>query len=153
MTSFTVNKGSESWLLQDAVWLTARMPVDWDMIKQEVKGEKIGSLPSLWPFDYFRKAAIDGAQRFVGDMAKMPQGYELVGNQSDVQVWAPVRPRTYKIDAPMKANIARARIDSEGDWPYPQGQADIVFGAYFKAKYAAVIETGSLPQVAQDEEV
>lgn len=153
MTNFVVDRESVSWWLQKPVWLTARLSVDYEMVKRTVRGETIGSLPSLYPFDFFRQACIDGAKRWLRDMVMQNSEYELIGNETDIKVWGPVRPRTHRIEQPLIARLGRADAWSQEDFPFPQGKADIVFGANFKAKYAKAVEVGKrLPQLPQEEE-
>lgn len=152
MTGVIIDRRSEAYTLQEPVWLTARMSVDYDMVKRTAKGETIGSLPSFYPLDFFRKTVIDGAKRWLRDMAVQNQNYELVGSELDIKVWAPLRPRI-GFDRPLTASYARAEGISSEDWPFPLGKADVVLGAYFKAKYAVPTEIGvSLPQEPQEAE-
>ncbi len=153
MTAHIVDRESTSWRLQKPVWLTARMTVDYEMVKRTVRGETIGSLPSLYPFDFFRQRCIEGAKQWLRDMELQDMHYELDCNQTEIKVWAPVRPRTMRVDQPMVARLGRADAWSQEDFPFPQGKADVVFGAYFKAKYARDVEVGKrLPQLPQEEE-
>ena len=72
---------------------TCRVATERGMIRTPKQWVRINDLSSLWPEGQFRRVALDGARRFVADMAR--QGFDLLTAEADMLVYGPVRHRDF----------------------------------------------------------
>lgn len=69
----------------------------WPVLKDRpntiIYGERINDLSPLPPESHFRKAMLKAAQRFVDDLGKKRERYELTTNQADLLIYGPFQHR------------------------------------------------------------
>ena len=113
------------------VSLNGAFPIPSDAIARTYRGVKFGEFIDIHPYAVVQRLAIEAAKKFVADMRL--QGYELLGNETDLQLWGPYRDRTYEIDK----GVGFALTDE----PFPEGKAKMLIAGRFLARRQHVVES------------
>lgn len=112
------------------VRLNGAFPIPSDAIARTYRGVKFGEFIDVHPYSVVQRLAIDAAKQFVRHMEL--QGYELLGNETDLKLWGPYRDRQYE-----EQGIGFQLTDE----PFPQGKAKMLIAGRFLARRQHVVET------------
>jgi hypothetical protein len=116
------------------VRLTAAFPVEVDALARVYRGSPIKSFIDLMPYANVQRLAVDAAKKWINHMAL--QGYELMGNETEIKLWGPYRPKSalYKGDT--------ATSYSVDDDPFPDGKAKMLLTGHFLSRRQRTVEHG-----------
>lgn len=117
------------------VKLTAAFPVEVEALARTYKGTPIGSFIDLLPWSNVQRVAIDAAKKWVQHMAL--QGYELLGNETDIRMWGPYRPKSNLYEGTTASSFAVT------DDPFPEGKAKMLLTGHFLARKQHLVEHGN----------
>ena len=117
----------------EAVRLTAAFPVEVEALARVYRGTKISEFIDLQPWATVQRIAVDAAKKWIRHMAL--QGYELDGNETDIRLWGPYRPK-----AKLYGDTATSYMESEN--PFPDGKAKMLLRGNFIARRQRLVEHG-----------
>jgi hypothetical protein len=151
MPAILIDRETTAWIHQKPEWMCCRIHVERDMARMFYGNNKhmtcricggehpysmrIKDMPSLWPYNHIRVAVIDGCKKWLQQMAIQDCHYELIENEEDMRVRGPVPYLEKGIESQVRANMRRVNLRTLEE-RYPDGQADMIVSAHFKAKYA-----------------
>jgi hypothetical protein len=121
------------------VKLTAAFPIEAEALARTYKGTRIGDFIDLLPWATAQRIGIDCAKKWIQHMAS--QGYELIGNETDIKMWGPYRPKSelYKSFGGERS----ASSISSADEPFPDGKAKMLLTGHFLARKQHLVEHGN----------
>lgn len=118
------------------VKLTATFPVSSDLLARTYRGVPVKRFVDLDPYRAVQRIAVDAAKQWIKHMAL--QGYDLLGNETDVELWGPYRPKP-------KLYRSLGQFDSAGGFasneePFESGEARMILRGNFLARKQYVVE-------------
>lgn len=116
------------------VKLTAAFPVEADALARTYRGTPFKSFIDLLPYATVQRVAVDAAKKWIQHMAL--QGYELRGNETEIRLWGPYRPKSA-----LYGGAATSYQQSED--PFPDGKAKMLLTGTFLARRQRTVEHGS----------
>jgi hypothetical protein len=132
--------------VHEPVERTARLTVDREVVQpgKTWNGVRINDLSSLWPYGELRVRCMNGAKRWVADMAK--RGEDLLTAEADILVYGPYQSRagTYTTPDALKRAMATQRTGVVGyseDEDFNPAAADFVFKAQFITRRHRPVQT------------
>ena len=111
------------------VKLTAAFPVESSALARTYRGVKVSEFVDLQPYSTVQRVAVDAAKKWIQHMAL--QGYELRGNETDIRLWGPYRPKS-----------ALYGSFTEAENPFPDGKAKMLLTGHFLAHKQRTVEHG-----------
>ena len=116
--------------------LTAAFPVEVDVLHRTYRGTAVKDFIDIQPYAAVQRIAVDAAKKWIQHMAL--QGYELIGNETDIKLWGPYRPKSalYKSIGEDRSATSYTQ-DSD---PFPGGQAKMLMTGTFLAKRQYAVE-------------
>ena len=120
------------------VRLTAAFPVEVDSLHRTYRGTPFRSFIDLQPYATVQRIAVDAAKKWIQHMAL--QGYELLGNEEDVLLWGPYRPKSNYLERLGDERAASSYTDA--DAPFPDGKAKMLITGTFLARRQRLVEHG-----------
>lgn len=132
--------------VHEPVELTARLTVDREIVQPGKiwNGVRINDLSTLYPFGELRVRCMNGAKRWIADMAK--QGKDLLTAEADIKVFGPYRSRAGTYTTP-EALMRRMLTQRQGVVGYSEDEdfnpaaADFVFKATFIERRHRPVQT------------
>lgn len=113
---------------KEVVRLTCAFPVEVEALARTYRGTKVGEFIDLHPFATVQRKAVDEAKVWLGHMAR--QGYELVGNETEIRLWGPYRPKSRLYQAQVGDDRAAMSFRRDED-PFPEGKAKMLLTGHF----------------------
>ena len=111
--------------------LTAAFPVEVEALARTYHGTPIKSFIDLQPYANVQRVAIDAAKKWISHMRL--QGYELIGNETEIELWGPYRPKSELYQSDTATSYTN---DSN---PFPDGKAKMLLtGTFLATKQYAV---------------
>lgn len=118
------------------VRLTATFPVPSDTLARTYRGVPVKNFIDLDPYRAVQRLAVGAAKQWIRHMAL--QGYDLLGNETDVELWGPYRPKP-------KLYRSLGEFDSAGGFassedPFESGEARMILRGQFLARKQYSVE-------------
>ena len=111
------------------VKLTAAFPVESDSLARTYRGTAFKDFIDLLPYANVQRIAVDAAKKWIQHMTL--QGYELIGNETEIQLWGPYRP---------KSTGGTATSFQMNEDPFPDGKAKMLMTGTFLARRHRTVE-------------
>ena len=120
------------------VKLTAAFPVEIDTVHRTYRGVKFNEFIDAQPYATVQREAVDAAKQWIRHMAL--QGYELMGNETEIEMWGPYRPKTklYRSFGEERSATSFTRDEN----PFPDGKAKMLLRGRFLARRQYAVEHG-----------
>ncbi len=159
-----IHENPETVALALPTWLVCQFRADPEMVarcqgaaegdQRFWRGRAIGTIRDLWPWQDMKRTALEEARQFVKYMRQQYQQYELVGAESEMELWGPYR---QKVDwARVQDKLVRGDLRGIGgplkmtqyapgwaygfdDKPEDKGLVFLIRGM-FLAKYGRLVE-------------
>ena len=120
------------------VRLTAAFPVEVEGLARTYRGTKISEFIDLQPYATVQRIAVDAAKKWIQHMAL--QGYELQGNETQIRLWGPYRPKSNLYQSFGEQRSATSFQMDES--PFPDGKAKMLLTGHFLARRQRTVEHG-----------
>ena len=114
------------------VSLTAAFPVESDALARTYRGTQFKDFIDIQPYATVQRIAVDAAKKWIQHMSL--QGYELLGNETDIKLWGPYRPKS----ALYRSDTATGFASDEE--PFPDGKAKMLMTGTFLAARQYTVE-------------
>lgn len=118
------------------VKLTAAFPVEVEALARTYRGVQVGEFIDAVPYRTVQRIAVDAAKKWVQHMAL--QGYELQGNETEIKLWGPYRPKAKLYEGIGGERSATSYMESES--PFPDGKAKMLLTGHFLARRQRTVE-------------
>ena len=118
------------------VKLTAAFPVESEALARTYRGTAIKDFMDLLPYATVQRVAIDAAKKWIQHMEQ--QGYMLLGNETDIRLWGPYRPKS-KLYTSLGDERSATSYTEDSD-PFPDGQAKMLLTGMFLATRQYAVE-------------
>ena len=115
------------------VTLTAAFPIEVDALHRTYRGSPVKSFIDIQPYATAQRIAVDAAKKWIQHMAL--QGYELLGNENEIKLWGPYRPKSRLYGDAANSHTA------DGN-PFPDGKAKMLLTGHFLARRQRLVEHG-----------
>ena len=115
------------------VKLTAAFPVEVASLHKTYRGLAVKNFIDLQPYATVQRIAVDAAKKWLRHMAL--QGYELIGNEDEIKLWGPYRPKSN-----LYGGTATSFLSTEE--PFPDGKAKMLLTGHFLARRQRTVEHG-----------
>ena len=103
-------------------------PVEVAALARTYRGVKIGEFIDLHPYATVQRQAVREAKVWLGHMVR--QGLTLLGNETDIRLWGPYRPKSHLYRyAPGHDEAATSFMEDED--PFPDGMAKMLLTGHF----------------------
>jgi hypothetical protein len=119
------------------VKLTAAFPVEVESVARTYRGLAAKSFIDLQPYATVQRVAVDAAKKWVQHMAL--QGYELIGNETDIRLWGPYRAKSTLYQRAVGDERAASSYH-DGDAPFLDGKAKMLLTGQFLARRQRTVE-------------
>lgn len=119
------------------VLLTAAFPVDYDAVARPYRGVAFKDFIDIFPYSTVQRIAVDAARKWIKHMAL--QGYELMGNETEVRLWGPFRSKHHLYKVALGDDRA-ATSYTDADYPFLDGKAEMRMQARFLARRQHTVE-------------
>lgn len=119
------------------VRLVAAFPVEVAALARVYRGTKFSEFIDLQPYATVQRIAVDAAKKWIQHMAL--QGYELTGNETEIEMWGPYRAKSHLYKRPLGDDRAATSF-STSDERYPDGMAKMLLRGSFLARRQRTVE-------------
>ena len=119
------------------VSLTAAFPVEVESLARTYRGSPIGSFIDILPYATAQRIAVDAAKKWIQHMAL--QGYDLIGNETEIKLWGPYRPKSALYQGAL-GEVGTATSYQQDEDPFPDGKAKMLLTGNFLARRHRTVE-------------
>lgn len=110
------------------VKLTCAFPVEVAALAKTYRGLKVGNFIDLLPYATVQRQAVREAKVWIQHMAR--QGLELIGNETEIELWGPYRPKSNLYKTRLGDDRAAMGFMRDED-PFPDGMAKMLLTGTF----------------------
>lgn len=120
------------------VEITCAFPVEVEALAKTYRGQKVGNFVDLLPYSTVQRQAVQEAKVWIQHMAR--QGLELIGNETDIKLWGPYRPKSHLYKTRLGDDRAAMSFRKDED-PFPDGMAKMLLTGTFLERKQSALET------------
>ena len=117
--------------------LTCAFAVEVSALSKTYRGQTFGSFIDLHPYSIVQEQAVREAKAWLGYMKQ--QGYELIGNETEIRMWGPYRPKSHLYRYKVGDDRAATSFMEDED-PFPEGMAKMLLTGTFLSRKQHTVE-------------
>ena len=114
-----------------AVSITCAFAVEVESLARTYHGTAFSEFIDLLPYATVQRQAVREAKQWIKHMTT--QGLDLIGNETDIRLWGPYRPKSALYKRALGADDAATSYRRDED-PFPDGMAKMLLTGRFLAR-------------------